>query len=182
MTKRFVTEDSQTVRTILSSMGVASYDASIVSQLLAFKDRHVVNVLGRARKMAAHAGHSDVKPDDVSLAIKSGKASRRALSGLHTSLQEAAQNANKLDIPRISSTFGLCLPVNAPPAVCALAENYIVTVNEPVKKKKGETNPGVVGSSDAVNDSGSGAVEVNLGDGGKKRKASVLDEQADQIV
>ena len=135
---KHVQEDAQAIKAILASMGVDSYDTSVIPQLLAFKKIYTTNVIKRAQKIAMHAnprGNAVIKPSDVSLAIKSGESARRADAGAHDALLDTALIVNRKPIENISQTFGLLIPKNAPAAVCPLNENYIVTVNEPLDPK-----------------------------------------------
>lgn len=191
----YVQDDAQAIKAILASMGVASYEASVIPQLLAFKKIYTTNIIKRAQKIAMHAnphGSTMIKPSDVSLAIKSGGNARRADAGTHGALLETAQIVNRKPIERISQTFGLIIPKDAPAAVCPLNENYIVTVNEPLdpttnaeksatsKVSADDSNGDAVENGDSSGDS---AVDVTIAsssrsrrDGSNSRKRSAPDD------
>ena len=128
-------KDLNVIKNILDSMNV-EYDPAVMPQLLAYAYEHTADVLDRAQKLAVHAGRlvTEVRPSDVSLAIRSGKTAvinKNARSSIYTTKKIAADRVNSREIPRPSSTWGVYLPKRASIASVPLHDNYIVTVDDP---------------------------------------------------
>eukprot|EP00943_MAST-04B_sp_MAST-4B-sp1_P004681 g4681.t1 len=141
-------KDLNVIKNILEVMKV-EYDPAIVPQLLSCAYEYTSSVLDRAQKLAVHAGRlpSQVRPSDVSLAIRSGRTGityRNTRSGIFTAKKLMADERNKKPIPRISSTFGVYIPKSAAPASVSLFDNYIVTIDDPTtndsKNNKNNSN------------------------------------------
>ena len=98
-------------------MDVESFDPRVIPQLLEFMHGYIAKILRDAQAYAEHAGHKDIRQDDLQLAISS------RLSELSQAPPREVKSS-RLIVPGVSSTCGQPQLPTYPPHAAQLRSGF----------------------------------------------------------
>lgn len=165
--------DAQTIRAILSSMGVEEYDELVVRQLLEVLYRYVWSVLDDARSYSEHADKPAIDVEDVKLAIRTRVEMSFTQPPSREVTMRAAMAQNSEALPPVDLHAGVALPAIEQ---TLMRQNIAVLLSD---KPEGTDKP-----KERDNENGRERAEasLNISDSGKDGNRTSKEPDGDTVM
>lgn len=130
--------DARTIQSILSHMGITSYDPRVVNQLLELLYRYVSSVLLDARHLSDHADRLTVEPEDIRLAIRTRTRFLFTQPPPRDVTMRMAQERNTIPLPPLGIKAGVAMPA---PDLMLTAQNFDVLIENRKRQRLDSQTP-----------------------------------------